>query len=231
MVSINSFKLEKLKIKAFSDAERTAPVGEPFEAMFNPDSLKESYALEYGAGQGLNSSDQSAVYIRSKPSDLNIKLLLDGTNVHAMGIERLGGQPTVQKRVTEFLQLTFRMNGDIHEPNYLLVEWGDLSLSCRMASVDVTYTSFARDGTALRAELNVTLHSDVDVNKRLRQENKNSPDLSHTRLVRSGDTLPLLTQEIYGSSAHYLFVAAHNRLDDFRNLVPGQQLLFPPLPK
>ena len=47
--------------------------------------------------------------------------------------------------------------------------------------------------------------------------------------MKSGDTLPLLCKEIYGSSAHYLRVAADNRLDDFRNLVPGQTLYFAPL--
>lgn len=231
MVSLNSFKLEKLKVKAYSDVERNTPVGEPFEAMFNPESFKRAYAIVYGRGQGMSSSDQSSVYTRSRPSDLNIKLLLDGTGVHEMGIAQLAGQPTVQERVNAFLQLAFEMNGDIHEPNYLIVEWGDLSFSCRLGTVEVSYTSFDRDGTALRAELNVTFYSDVEVEKRLRQENRGSPDVSHTRLVKSGDTLPLLTQEIYGSSAHYLFVAAQNDLDDFRNLMPGQELRFPPLPK
>ena len=49
------------------------------------------------------------------------------------------------------------------------------------------------------------------------------------RTVKSGDTLPLLCKEIYGSSAYYLRVAADNELDDFRHLVPGQTLYFKPL--
>ena len=230
MALTNPFKLEKLKIKAYSDVERSAEVG-TFEAMFNPESFKQTYEIVYGRGQGLNSSDRTAVYTRSRPSDLNINLLLDGTGVHEMGILQFGAQPTVPERVREFLEITFEMNGDIHEPNYLVVEWGDLSFSCRLGSVDVTYTSFDKDGKALRAELNVTLYSDVEVEKRLRQENKTSPDLTHTRLVKSGDTLPLLTKEIYGNSIHYLFVAEHNKLDDFRNLTPGQELFFPPFAK
>jgi nucleoid-associated protein YgaU len=38
-----------------------------------------------------------------------------------------------------------------------------------------------------------------------------------------------LCKEIYGSSAYYFRVAADNGLDDFRNLIPGQKLNFPPL--
>jgi len=62
-----------------------------------------------------------------------------------------------------------------------------------------------------------------------REAGKSSPDLTHVRVVKSGDTLPLLCKEIYGSSQYYLRVAAHNGLDDFRNLLPGQTLSFPPL--
>ncbi|MDH3915002.1 MAG: hypothetical protein OEU49_06160 [Chromatiales bacterium] len=228
MALSNPFKLEKLKIKAFKDVDRSNWIGD-FEAMFNPESFKQSFGNVYGRGQGIGSSDQTAAYTRSRPAELNIKLLLDGTGVHEMGILQLGAQPTVRERVEEFLKLSFRMSGEIHEPNYLIVEWGDLSFSCRLGSVDITYTSFDKDGKALRAELNVTLPSDISETKRLRQEIKGSPDLSHTRLVKSGDTLASLTKEIYGSSVHYLFVAERNKLDDFRNLTPGQELLFPPL--
>jgi len=49
--------------------------------------------------------------------------------------------------------------------------------------------------------------------------------------VRSGDTLPMLSKEVYGSPNHYLRLAQVNQLDDFRNLTPGQRIVFPPLAK
>ena len=104
-----------------------------------------------------------------------------------------------------------------------------MNFFCRLASVNVSYTSFHRDGTPLRAELDINLVSDQNVKKRLAEENKSSPDLTHHRVVKSGDTLPLLAKEIYGSAGHYLRVAQVNNLDDFRNLTPGQELFFPPL--
>jgi nucleoid-associated protein YgaU len=61
------------------------------------------------------------------------------------------------------------------------------------------------------------------------EENKSSPDLTHVRVVKAGDTLPLLTKAIYGSSRDYLRVAEHNGLDNFRDLTPGRRLVFPPL--
>ena len=49
--------------------------------------------------------------------------------------------------------------------------------------------------------------------------------------MKSGDTLPLLCKEIYGSPEHYLRVAQANNLNNFRNLTPGQEIIFPPLEK
>jgi hypothetical protein len=231
-MDLNVFKLEKLKIKAYKARGRSTAdwVGD-FEAMFNPETFSRKYAIQYGRGQGLNSSDQQATYSRSEPSDLKLMLVLDGSGVSEMGILQLGPQKKVSDRIQEFLNLTFEMNGEIHEPNYLTVEWGDLTFSCRLESVDITYTNFEHDGTPLRAELDVSLISDTEAEKRLAQENQSSPDLTHSRVVRSGDTLPLLTQEIYGSSAYYLRVAQVNNLDNFRRLNPGQEIIFPPLDK
>jgi nucleoid-associated protein YgaU len=115
-----------------------------------------------------------------------------------------------------------------------VAEWGGkqdggLIFSCRLSSVNVTYTSFDRDGAPLRAELDINLISDEDAKKRAALENKTSPDLMHSRTVKNGDTLPLLAKEIYGSASYYLRVAQINGLDDFRNLTPGQELFFPPL--
>ena len=157
-MALNVFKLEKLKIKAYKSRERSQRdwVGD-FEAMFNPETFSRKYAIRYGRGQGRNSSDQQANYSHNEPSNLELKLVLDGSGVSEMGILQLGPQKKVSERIEEFLKLTFLMNGEIHEPNYLTVEWGDLTFSCRLESVDITYTNFERDGTPLRAELDVSL--------------------------------------------------------------------------
>jgi hypothetical protein len=229
-MALISFKLEKLKVRAYNNRRRAISdlIG-TFEAMFNPESLSQQYAIVYGKNQGMNSTGKKVNYARSKPSDLNVKLTLDGTGTHQTGLLSLFAQKKVSERVKEFLDLTFRMNGTIHEPNFLVVEWGDLIFSCRLASVKINYTSFERDGTPLRAELDIIFKSDQDVKKRMALENKSSPDLTHSRIIRSGDTLPLLSKEIYGSSEYYLWVAQSNGLDNFRDLVPGQRIYFPPL--
>ncbi len=234
-MALFNFKLEKLKIKAFSHPQRS-PFESPHEwtAMFNPTTLKRSYKISYACGrQAINSSGRQASYSVSEPSELDVKLLLDGTGVHEMGFYKLARgrskRNTVAQRVKDFREVTYNYKGKIHQPNFLRVEWGDLRFDCRLKSFDVSYDLFDRDGTPLRATLTVKFIADADDQKRKREENQQSPDLTHTRIVREGDTLPLLSKEIYGSSAHYLGIARFNDLDDFRILTAGRQIHFPPL--
>ena len=224
-------KLKKVTFKAFTTNARSGrPIG-VFQAMYNPESFSQTYEIAYGKKQGFDSSGRPANYARSKPRHLQLRLIIDGSGVDSFSP---GNAQSVTQRVKSFIDLTYTMNGQIHEPNYLLVEWGGkedggLIFSCRLQSVTVNYTSFNRDGSPLRAELDVTLVSDREVQKRVRLEDKSSPDLTHMRTVKQGDTLPLLTKEIYGAATHYLHVAAYNHLDHFRELTPGQELHFPPL--
>ena len=226
----NITKLKKLTFKAYKAQERSTGdyVGE-FETMYNPTTFSQKYEIAYSQ---TSASDPTIRYALSKPRTVNLKLVLDGTHVERMGL--MLPQKSVSQRVTDFLKLTFKVNGDKHEPNFLRVEWGGkddggLNFKCRLSSVDVTYTAFERDGSPLRAELDVVLISDEEVKAQAAAIRKSSPDLTHLRIVKSGDTLPLLCKDIYGSMHHYLRVAEFNQLDNFRNLVPGQSLRFPPL--
>src|SRR5258706_10737142 len=197
MPLLDRMKLKKLTIKSYKKKARSGIPFGTFEAMYNPTSFSQKYEIEYGKNQGMNSTNKPVNYARSRPKQLELKLILDETGVEQMGISTLGPKKTVSDQVKKFLDLTFRMNGDTHEPSFLVVEWGGkddggLIFSCRLTSVDVSYVSFNRDGSPQRAELAVVLLADEDVRKRMAKENKSSPDLTHARVVKSGDTLPLL---------------------------------------
>jgi nucleoid-associated protein YgaU len=226
----NLFKLEKLKISAFEDVERQKEIEPAFEAMFNPQSLSQTYGIRYKHGRGFGGATQSATFVREEPSSLRLNLLLDGTGVEEMGLVNLFSSPeTVQDRIEHFLTIAYRSQSPTHEPSFLTVKWGALDFPCRLTSVSISYTSFDRDGSALRAELDITLTSDEEIKKQQARLSFTSPDVSHARVVRGGDTLPLMTQAIYGSTAPMLRVARANGLDHIRELAPGQTLIFPPL--
>lgn len=228
-----SFKLQKLTIYAYADVQRSGLPKAKFEVMYNPTSISMSHQNVFEDLQGINTFGRQARYSYARSESLAVDLVIDGNGVSDFALVRLiEGAKSVSEQIEAFLALSFYMDGEAHEPRFLRLEWGDGVLKhfdCRLDHVDIKYTSFARSGAPLRAELSVSFIADVDEAKQASAISKASPDLSHVRVVRSGDTLPQLCQEIYGSPLHYLRVAQYNRLNHFRDLTPGTTLIFPPL--
>lgn len=228
---LNLFKLEKLKIHVYDDAKRIGRGSDTFEVMFNPDSYSLNYENVFDKKQGINTSGRSAKYAMSKPTKLSAKLIIDGTGVNVYGLSVFGKPKDVYKEVQQFLEFTSFMDGDIHEPKFLKIEWGDLIFKCRLESTNVTYSLFDKSGIPLRAELDSQFVGDIEQSERLKIENKSSPDLTHVRVVGAHDTLPLMCEKIYGSPNYYIQVAKANNLNHFRDLKPGQEIFFPPIIK
>lgn len=230
------FKLEKLKIEGFRESGRSTSLG-TFTAMFNPSTLTQRFGVQYAPSGEVSGSTQEARFVRTKPANLSLTLLLDGTGVDTMGLQTLFGvNQTVSQRIADFLKLAYHVVGESHEPSFLSVIWGEWGTELgqtgfrgRLSGVEIRYTSFNRDGSPLRAELAIEIISDDERDRQLQLAGKSSPDVTHSRTVREGDTLPLLTREIYGDSRHVLEVARVNGLDHFRKLEPGRELIFPPI--
>ena len=231
-MAIHLFMLEKMRIEVFAAVARKGRP-ETIELMFNPASLQEAYAVGYQpeSRRAINSAATPAKYTVTPPAKLALTFILDGTGVnYTFKLQQLMAGASVRQQVENFKRLCWRTNGDTHQPRFLVIRWGRYSFSCRLESLGISYTLFDKSGDPLRAELAVSFVADASLEKIVRQTGLNSPDLTHIRTVRSGDTLPLLCKQIYGSSAHYLRVARENGLDDFRDLQPGQRLSFSPLP-
>ncbi|RLA26177.1 MAG: peptidoglycan-binding protein [Gammaproteobacteria bacterium] len=238
----NPFKLEKLKITKH-DPEATPNLLDDtnsFEVMFNPESFTRQYGnkVQTGAGLGSATGTTEAIPAGSLPEKLELHLVIDGTGVSDFGLPiGLGGKTQdVKQQIDAFLEICYLHHGEQHAPNIVKVKWGIIDFTCRLESVNITYKSFDRAGQPLRAELDVifTEHSpteEQDSSLIPASQEAASPDLTHTHIVIAGDTLPLLTKKIYGSSHYYLQVAEVNNLNHFRALHPGQALIFPPLEK
>jgi len=230
----NVRKLEKLTIKTYGSRRRIGAPQDTFVVMFNPASFEMNHRNVFNTSQGLNTPGSQTQYSYGGAEELQLDLVLDGSGVAESDLvgfvaTRVGD---VARRVDRFLSLCFRMDGDIHEPKFLKIQWGDGPLKdfdCRLESVNIHYELFDRNGSPRRAVLKAMFLQDMDAAKRNRKAAKNSPDLSHRRTVREGDTLPGMCQAIYGAVDHYLTVARINGLDDFRCLEPGTEIVFPPL--
>lgn len=216
-------QLERLQVHAYKTAERQASdeVG-VFEAFVNPAEYTRSYEAEYSTPQGAGTTGQQQRFQRIKPGDLQLSFFLDGTGANGRPLD-------VQAKVDDFMAIT-GFNGAIHEPNHLIVAWGRIEVRrCVLKSASIAYKLFRPDGTPLRAVISATFSESIDEATRVATEQKESPDLTHVRVLAAGQTLPMLCHAIYGDVTRAPAVARANGLDGFRGLPAGTRLRFPPL--
>ncbi|MQP66372.1 LysM peptidoglycan-binding domain-containing protein [Niveispirillum sp. SYP-B3756] len=223
--------LQKMTITAYSNADFTSPVGTPFTVWINPASYTYNYKIKYNNRQAQGSNGPSPDFNRIGADCVSFDLMFDTTGIIPSPVPGKSNAPTdgVAGLIEDFKALVLDMNGKIHSPNYVKLSWAQLQFQCRMESLSIVYTLFKPDGTPIRAKASVTFLGFTSNQELAKEANKNSPDLTHAVTVAAGDTLPALCHRIYGSSLYYLRVAEANGLTDFRQLVPGTQLLFPPL--
>ena len=216
--------LEKLLIQAHEQPDYSdAAVGE-FSAYVNPKEITLSYEMEYDSAQGAGTTNSRMEFKKVKPGDMSLTLFLDGTGANGTRLD-------IQDKISEFQTVT-GYNGNIHRPNYLKVVWGMLQVKrCVLKSASIAYKLFRPDGIPLRAVITANFTDNSDDQTRVAIAQDQSPDLTHMRRIKAGDTLPKLCYDIYGDPSYYLAVAEANQLDHFRELQPGSRIVFPPLAK
>jgi hypothetical protein len=224
-------KEEKLTITAYSTAKRSLPALNTIKVLMNPQTFTTRHENKFAQYRAINSSKSTASYAYSLAEEMALTLLLVDSRVQDYGVLALMANKSVSQQLKEFMSACYLMNGNIHEPNFLNIKWGDINFDCKLKTLDVKYTSFDKDGKPRRAELEVVFVEDLPKEKIAKVEGKSSPDLTHIVTVKAGDTLPLLTERIYGVSdtSLYIEVARVNQMNDFRNLQQGQRIFFPPL--
>ena len=216
--------LEKLLILAYTTPDYSGEPASQFTSYVNPSEITMSYEMEYDAAQGSGTTGSRMNFKKMKPGDLALTFFLDGTGANGERID-------VQQKIEEFQTVT-GYNGDIHRPNYLKVSWGTLTVKrCVLKSASIAYKLFQPNGIPLRAVITASFTDNSDDTTRVAMAQDQSPDLTHLRVIKAGDKLPVLCNEIYGDPRLYLRVAQANGIDDFRNILPGMRIFFPPLEK
>ncbi|HEY5603800.1 MAG TPA: LysM peptidoglycan-binding domain-containing protein [Gammaproteobacteria bacterium] len=245
-------KLEKMTIRALlpqSNPDEPPQVSDApadtYVVQVNPSSYTLNHLLNYSYRQGQGFSGSEAVYNNSEPTTLSFEFLFDATGVVPAPSE-LGDVPligaiasalsgsaeyNVKDEIEKFNRVVYDYAGEIHRPRQLLLVWGTLVFPCALTSLNYRFTLFKPDGTPLRAIASCSFREAVSDAERERADNSSSPDLTHLRAVREGDSLSLMAYRIYGDAAMYLEVARVNKLVNFRRLRAGSRLAFPPIDK
>lgn len=242
-------ELEKMTIQKF-DRDGNAS-GEAITVAINPENYKETFVVDYNLDQEANSAGKKPKFAKVKPGDMTFKLLFDSTGIfEIVGLNQKDTIASIQADIAGFnpfkddeadeknivedikqIKDLVAVQGDMHMPFELEITWGSLSFKCFLVKLDIDYKLFNPKGYPIRAVATLTCKDSKADKLRAAELKLSSPDLTHIRQVKEGDTLPLMAYRIYGDSKYYLEVARANNLLNFRNLKPGTELIFPPINK
>jgi hypothetical protein len=232
-------KLEKLRILVEEKSMNGKPFFNlnPIEVLFNPSQIGiTKVGWTRGVGGTLEAADQ--------PVTLSVDLFFDTSLVGVSSsdfslfpspIPSLSLLPdiTPSKDVRDYTQKIYNLTekrSDLgNRPPICKLVWGmnTALLQGVLLQVTKTYTRFLADGTPVRATLNCSFEEWEPPETK---QKKLNPIDDPIRIVRRGETLTSIAAQEYNDPSLWRVIAAANKLDNPRNLTPGQQLTVPPLP-
>jgi hypothetical protein len=217
--------LQYMKITGYKDENYSQKIsGDPYSCMINPETVSWKRTIEYAETQPPDSSTPSQRYKYSPGDSLSFDIVIDCTGV--VDSSRLN----MKNEIAALENIVFTFNGDIHRPNFVVLQWGqNFTFKGVLNNFDTNYTLFNSDGNALRAKISMTFTQFVAPETRKKKEKKNSPDVSHLVTVEEGMNLPQLCNQVWQNSNYAVQVARYNGLNKFRNLKGIKTLIFPPI--
>jgi hypothetical protein len=246
---------KKLIITAYTDAsekpQMSSSPDDIYVAQVNPETYAIRQVINYHQAHTIG-APQVPKYLSTSPANFQFEFLFDGTgiipkpdNLGALGDIPLVGAVAgaisslvspqkpydVMTEIDKFRNVVLGYRGDLHMPRLINLLWGKLIFDGKLTSLNLNFKLFKPDGTCLRAIATANFVGFITEKNWVKKHKPSSPDLTHTRQVMEGDTLPLMSYRIYGDASYYLEVARVNNIVNFRNLKPGDRIYFPPINK
>ena len=218
---------EKLTITAYKDYNYSASTGQ-FEVLINPEKYDTSQEVKYDDKQAIGTPAAEPRFMGVPSEECKLTLLFDSTGLVPSTPASLKGK-TLAQQIDAFLEVTSDFKGDIHRPPPLELVWGSFTFKGVLSDLQITYNIFKPDGTPVRAQAEASFKTASETQEALLNARKSSPDLTHIKTLKAGESIPQLCYEIYNGENYFVQVAQANRLNHLRGHKVGQVLNFPPL--
>ena len=223
--------LHKITIVSYKDKEMVKEKLGEFKVPINPETYAQNLKVNLDTNKGHGQQGTDPRYKSTEPEQLKLDIILDGTKTME-GYDPSHNNKTVKEQLEDFQKCVYYMEGESHRPRFLKIFWGkEINFPCVVSQLDINYSLFYPDGSPLRVKISATFLKYLSEKKRVAEEKKKSPDLTHERIIRASDRLDSMTYNIYNHPKYFLQVAAKNGLTSVRTLAIGSKLFFPPFDK
>lgn len=194
--------------------------GEEIRFRFNPSEYRIEKGMKYGEQTVGGITTPLTQFVSGESESLSMELFFDTTEA---------GEPTDVRDRTDRLDRLLEIDGQLHAPPKCRFVWGTLQFKAVMERATKRFTMFHRDGTPMRARVDVSFKRYRTPEEQAKANPKQSADRTTVWEVTASDTLPLIAAEEYGDATKWRPIADANGIETPRDLQPGTELVIPVL--
>jgi nucleoid-associated protein YgaU len=221
-----------------------------FEVQHNPTELSLDKSSQLGeiTIPGLDAPLQQ--FVRGQAEKLSVELFFDSTDEGGTGADAVS-----VTKYTDKIYMLGKVESNSHAPPVVTFIWGfhfsgdslaeamtrdSIALGSAPAtnqtrhsftgvveSIRQQFKLFSPFGVPLRATINLVLREHRPLDLQLYELGLNSPNKTHRRVLRNGDTLSGLAGEIYSQPGLWRRIAERNAVEDPRRLDVGRPMSVP----
>ena len=228
--------IEKIYILGFLNEKMTQAANpSKFVIPVNPENMTRTFKIEREGSQAAGTQHNNQKQSKTKNEDLKFDVILDNTNTIENYAQEQRGK-IVPDQINDFLDVTYKMVGEVRKPNHLKIVWGTyFTFDCVLTSLNISYNLFDSKGMVLRAKLSVAFEGFVEPTLRVIKEDKSRESLTKVLDPKAlmDESFPHVIHKAYqstGAAANpYMQVAKNNNIINFRGIKEKSNLILSPL--
>jgi LysM repeat protein len=138
---------------------------------------------------------------------------------------------STEDQINDLKDVVMKYSGAEHRPPVIKIVAGDFIFKGVCTEFKQAINKNNKEGKLMMAEVKLEFKATVSPSLARQKEGRESPDMTHYYTVKEGETLPIISNNIYGTTNLYLPLARFNKLHSPRALKVGQKIIIPPLTK
>lgn len=228
-----------IEFESFSDPDCSSSSGQKWETLESPKSLDLDQSNEYTSTEPIGGFPKTT-FSAKKPDKLSLSFVIkekDTLILSESDLKAVINSGDVSKHVGDSADdqikalkaVIWNYEGDIHQPSYVKIVYGDFLFKGICKDFSEKKINVNREGKLIVAEVTLQFESTISPDLANKKAGKESPDMTHYYTVKEGETLPIISNKIYGTTNLYLALAKFNRLNSPRSLKAGEKIIIPPL--
>lgn len=213
---------------------------ESLTVQFNPAEYNLSDNVQYAEKTIPGFPGPITQFISGASSTLTLSLTFDTYDTPEKGVRPVQSKdvavtsmkihkPTDVSLLTRKVAGLTEIAGSLHRPPIVTFAWGALHFKGVVTDMKQTFTMFLPNGMPVRARVELTLKSVIDVADKKKEAPFESPDRTKYRTVRQGEHLWNFAVEEYGDPQLWRVIARENGLMNPLKIKPGQVIRLPAL--